>query len=128
MSGTDDRQVLEARVLSHPVRIAILRDLGRPSAAVLARSPAEIARDLEVPVGTVAYHMRELRDLGAVELTRTRPVRGSTEHFYRTTGKVRVDGGGDAEALDRIAEELLNPGAGRMALIRDIVRETGRQV
>lgn len=34
-------------------------------------------------LGTIAYHMRMLREYGMVEEIRVRPRRGALEHFYR---------------------------------------------
>jgi DNA-binding transcriptional ArsR family regulator len=46
-------------------------------------SPAQLARRFGEPVNLVAYHMHILAKAGAVELVRTEPRRGSTEHYYR---------------------------------------------
>lgn len=46
-------------------------------------SPNELARELREPIGNVAYHVRCLVELGAIEMVDTKPVRGATEHFYR---------------------------------------------
>jgi DNA-binding transcriptional ArsR family regulator len=46
-------------------------------------SPVQLARRFGEAVNLVAYHMRILADTGAVELVRTEPRRGSTEHYYR---------------------------------------------
>jgi DNA-binding transcriptional ArsR family regulator len=46
-------------------------------------SPAQLARRFGEPVNLVAYHMHILAKAGAVELVRTVPRRGSTEHYYR---------------------------------------------
>lgn len=40
-------------------------------------------------LGTVAYHFRELDKAGLIRLTRQRPVRGASEHFYRITARGR---------------------------------------
>lgn len=64
--------------VAHPIRCNILSIL-----SVRVASPNEIARDLRKTVGDVSYHVRVLRDNGAIELIDTRQVRGSTEHFYR---------------------------------------------
>ncbi|MBS1878310.1 MAG: helix-turn-helix domain-containing protein [Actinobacteria bacterium] len=64
--------------MAHPVRCRLI--------AVFAdrvASPNEIARELEMPVGDISYHVRTLKDAGIIELVEERPVRGSTEHFYR---------------------------------------------
>jgi DNA-binding transcriptional ArsR family regulator len=46
-------------------------------------SPVELARLLDQPLATVSHHVRVLRDLRCVELTRTEPRRGAVEHYYR---------------------------------------------
>jgi DNA-binding transcriptional ArsR family regulator len=67
--------------LRHPLRRQILHLLaGREP-----RSPRELADILEQPLSNVSYHVRILADCGAVKLVRTRQVRGSTQHFYRSS-------------------------------------------
>jgi DNA-binding transcriptional ArsR family regulator len=51
-------------------------------------SPNELARELELPLGRVSYHIRLLNDLGAIELVRTEPRRGALEHFYKAVTSV----------------------------------------
>lgn len=66
--------------LRHPLRREILREM----AGERAISPREIACSLRQPLSKVAYHVRVLADRAAIALVRTQPVRGSTQHFYRT--------------------------------------------
>lgn len=73
--GVDPR-ILKA--LSHPLRYRLLARLNAGVA-----SPAEMARELGVPIGRVSHHVRTLARIGAIELVRTRPRRGAIEHFYR---------------------------------------------
>lgn len=73
-------QLLKA--LSHPLRRRILRTLHEGDEA---RSPIQFSKALRVPVSNVSYHVRVLRDTGAIALTATRPIRGSSEHFYAST-------------------------------------------
>jgi DNA-binding transcriptional ArsR family regulator len=68
------------RALSHPLRQRILGALHDRVA-----SPAELSRELAEPIGNVSYHVKMLRELGAIELVRTAPVRGALEHFYRAS-------------------------------------------
>jgi DNA-binding transcriptional ArsR family regulator len=69
------------RAISHPIRIRLLAMLDEEPA-----SPVILAAKLEQPLGTVAYHVRTLYDLGLLKLVSTRQRRGATEHYYRTTG------------------------------------------
>jgi len=72
------------RAIDHSLRRRVLRILteaGEP------QSPAEIRRELDMPLGAISYQIRVLRNLGAVKLTRSRQVRGALEHFYATTIK-----------------------------------------
>jgi DNA-binding transcriptional ArsR family regulator len=72
-----DERLIKA--LAHPLRWRLL-DL------VIERgesSPIELARVLDQPLATVSHHMRVLRDLGCIELSRTEPRRGAVEHYYR---------------------------------------------
>ncbi len=75
MTNIDDPRYVKA--LAHPLRIRILAMLAERRA-----SPTQLAHTLDLPVGTVAYHVRTLRNLGVIELVGTRPVRGTVEHFY----------------------------------------------
>ncbi|HEX6753387.1 MAG TPA: winged helix-turn-helix domain-containing protein [Solirubrobacterales bacterium] len=51
-------------------------------------SPKLIAERLDLDVRTVAYHVRVLRNLGCIELAKTRPRRGAVEHVYRLADQV----------------------------------------
>ncbi len=66
------------KALSHPVRANALTILNQRVA-----SPKEIADELREEIGKVSYHVKELRDLGCVELVDTAQRRGATEHYYR---------------------------------------------
>lgn len=76
-AATDD--LLTA--LGHPLRRRILREMARAEKA----SPRELAEALAEPLSNVSYHVRVLADCDALKLVGTRPVRGSTQHFYRAT-------------------------------------------
>ena len=76
-SGIDVRLV---KAISHPDRLEALKILNERVA-----SPTELAVDLGVPVNHIAYHVRELAKFGCIELVKTEPRRGATEHFYRAT-------------------------------------------
>jgi DNA-binding transcriptional ArsR family regulator len=72
-----DERLIKA--LAHPLRWRIVEVLVERGEA----SPIELARLLDQPLATVSHHVRVLRDLGAIELTRTEQRRGAIEHYYR---------------------------------------------
>jgi DNA-binding transcriptional ArsR family regulator len=80
-SGELDEALL--RAISHPLRHRLLGMLDGRTA-----SPNQLARELDLPLGRVSYHIRLLADLGAIELVRTEPRRGALEHFYRAVTTV----------------------------------------
>lgn len=53
-------------------------------------SPKELADYTKQSLTVVGYHVRALRDHGAVYLVEEQPRRGSVEHFYAATGMVDV--------------------------------------
>ena len=80
-SGELDESLL--RAISHPLRHRLLGMLDGRTA-----SPNQLARELDLPLGRVSYHIRLLNDLGAIELVRTEPRRGALEHFYKAVTSV----------------------------------------
>jgi DNA-binding transcriptional ArsR family regulator len=74
--GPPDARVIKA--IGHSLRWRMLQALNEGEA-----SPAGLARRFDEPVNLVAYHMGILEKAGGVELVRTEPRRGSTEHYYR---------------------------------------------
>ena len=66
--------------LAHPTRRRILRAMIADEREV---SPRELASNLEQPLARLSYHVKVLSVCGALEMTRTSQVRGSTQHFYR---------------------------------------------
>jgi DNA-binding transcriptional ArsR family regulator len=71
-------QVVKA--MSHPIRFQALTILNERVA-----SSKEIAEEVGETIGAVAYHVRVLLDLGAIELVETKRRRGAIESFYRAT-------------------------------------------
>jgi DNA-binding transcriptional ArsR family regulator len=67
------------KALAHPLRWQIVTSLVERGEA----SPVELARMLDQPLATVSHHVRVLRDLRTIELTRTAQRRGAIEHYYR---------------------------------------------
>jgi predicted ArsR family transcriptional regulator len=68
------------KAISHPDRLEALKILNERVA-----SPNELAKELGCENNYIAYHIRELAKYDCIELVRTEPRRGATEHFYRAT-------------------------------------------
>lgn len=78
MEGAGDRTQNLIVALGHPTRRQILREMhGEPPS-----SPRQVSERLDETLSNVSYHFRVLAEAGAIELVSTRPVRGSTQHFY----------------------------------------------
>ena len=77
-----------AAAMSHPTRVHAITILGMRTA-----SPREIAEEIDERLNNVTYHLRQLQELGCIELVRTERVRGGRvlEHFYRATSRVYFD-------------------------------------
>lgn len=75
-----DERIVKA--ISHPIRHKVLVLLNDRVA-----SPNEIANEIGESLGRVSYHVRQLAEVGAIELVRTEPRRGAVEHFYRATAR-----------------------------------------
>jgi DNA-binding transcriptional ArsR family regulator len=75
-----DERIVKA--ISHPIRHRVLLLLNDRIA-----SPNEIANEIGESLGRVSYHVRQLAEVGAIELVRTEPRRGAVEHFYRATAR-----------------------------------------
>jgi DNA-binding transcriptional ArsR family regulator len=83
ITDVDDPRYQKA--LSHPLRVRILALLDDgPS------SPVQLAGKLDAPLGTIAYHVRQLSDLGLLKLVDTHQRRGATEHVYQAQRRPRL--------------------------------------
>jgi DNA-binding transcriptional ArsR family regulator len=74
-----------ARAIAHPLRARLLAILEEGPA-----SPVTLAGKLGESLGTVAYHVRQLYELGLLDLVSTRQRRGATEHYYRAREHPRI--------------------------------------
>ena len=71
-----------------------------------AASPVQLAQKLDATLGTIAYHVRTLHNLGLIELVATRQRRGATEHVYQAIETPRFSD--DAwEGLGPVAKQRL---------------------
>jgi DNA-binding transcriptional ArsR family regulator len=104
-----DRKTIDqdlVRALGHPMRVRILEALQGRTA-----SPTELAREFRESLGVVSYHVNALLDVDCIGQVRTRPKRGTVEHFYTARPRsfighqdwrrapVSVRGGVTSEAL-----------------------------
>ena len=83
ITGIDDPRYVKA--MSHPLRVRILAMLDERKA-----SPNQLAGWLDASLGTVAYHVRTLQQLGLIELVDETRVRGAVEHHYRAKARPNV--------------------------------------
>jgi hypothetical protein len=69
-----------AKVFAHPLRGKLWETLMHE-----VESPNGLAKRFHEPLGTVAYHVRQLVKYECLELVKTEQRRGATEHYYRGT-------------------------------------------
>jgi DNA-binding transcriptional ArsR family regulator len=91
IKSIDDPRFVKA--MSHPLRVRILAMLDERKA-----SPNQLAGWLGASLGTVAYHVRTLEQLGLIELVEETRVRGAVEHHYRARERPNVTAEGWAQA------------------------------
>jgi DNA-binding Lrp family transcriptional regulator len=73
------------KALAHPMRIRIVAELNKPGRVT---SPSKFANEHNLSLSQVGYHFRELAKLGCLAVVEERPVRGSTEHFYKASRRI----------------------------------------
>ena len=91
IKNIDDPRYVKA--MSHPLRVRILAMLDERKA-----SPNQLAGWLGASLGTVAYHVRTLEQLGLIELVDETRVRGAVEHHYRARARPNITADGWAQA------------------------------
>src|SRR5436309_2390098 len=77
-------------------------------------SPVELADWLGSRLGTVAYHVRTLHQLGLIELVDETRVRGAVAHHYRAKERPRISAKPGAEAPPTARQAAA--GAGRQTI------------
>ncbi|MFD0330844.1 ArsR/SmtB family transcription factor [Streptacidiphilus monticola] len=91
--------------LAHPLRQRLLFALSAGAATI-----SRLAARLEVAKGSVAHHLKVLRDAGLVAVVETRTVRGGTEQYYgRTAKRLLIDAPapeGTAALFTAVAQEV----------------------
>lgn len=66
------------KAMTHPLRVEILAHMNEKE-----WSPRELEAELGEGLSQVSYHVKVLKDLLLIEMTRTEPRRGAVEHYYR---------------------------------------------
>lgn len=79
MSADASAELQLIRALGHPLRQRILKEMASEEEI----SPVELSRRLRLPLSNVSHHVRALARYEVITLTRTQPVRGAIQHFYR---------------------------------------------
>jgi DNA-binding transcriptional ArsR family regulator len=65
------------RALGHPMRVLILEALQGRTA-----SPTELSKEFKESLGVVSHHVNALLEIECIRQVRTKPKRGTIEHFY----------------------------------------------
>src|SRR3954471_22267681 len=99
ITSVDDQRYVKA--LSHPLRVRILGILEEQPA-----SPVELSQVLDATLGTISYHVRQLNELGLLELVRETPRRGAIEHHYRAKPRPR-SGGATWDSVSVVAKQAV---------------------
>jgi hypothetical protein len=73
--------------------------------------------------GTIAHHLRVLRDAGLVRVAELKQVRGGTEVYYRRTASIQVDAYDPAGAqalLHAVSQEMTASPRDPLVLLRNV--------
>jgi len=115
-AGRAERRTIDqdlVRALAHPMRVRILEALQGRTA-----SPTELAREFRESLGVVSYHANALLEVDCIVQVRTRPKRGTVEHFYTAQARsfvghqdwrrapVAVRGGVTSEAVRTFVDKI----------------------
>ncbi len=110
--GTDQHRGIDQslmKVVAHPIRVRALSVLMERTA-----SAKEIATELNTPMGNISYHVRELEQVGLIELTGEKKRRGAVERFYRAVPRPLLS---DEDMEKRSHEERESISVGTVQLI-----------
>lgn len=119
-----------AVIRGHKLRRDIFQAAQEAHAMGKLVSPVGLSKQLKAPLGTISYHVKELKKVEALELFNEISRRGASEHIYGINEDFLAEIT-DAVALDRIAEFLDDEAPGDEAhldQLAEIIRATGRPV
>lgn len=73
------------KALAHPLRVKLLAYLNDRE-----WSPNELSEELNEGLSQVSYHIKVLKDLEMIEMTKAEPRRGAVEHYYRAIERAYI--------------------------------------
>ncbi|HEX7245088.1 MAG TPA: winged helix-turn-helix domain-containing protein [Solirubrobacterales bacterium] len=121
----EDEERIAAEKLALPLRERLMRGMSHPLRYKLLThlndrewSPKELSDHLAEGLSQVSYHVKVLKDYGLIELTRTEPARGATQHFYKATTRTIIG--------MKVASEI--PRDSRRELIGGVLDEVNEDV
>jgi DNA-binding transcriptional ArsR family regulator len=103
----------QLRALADTVRMKIVARLRERAA-----STTELARELDLPKGTVGHHLKVLERAGLIRVVRTRKVRALTEKYYGRVARLFVIKSTDAPT----------PAEGSSAIAAATLRQAGDEI
>jgi DNA-binding transcriptional ArsR family regulator len=99
-------EAVDTLVVSEPEQLRALADELRGRMVSLLRERAwstqQLARELDLPKGTVGHHLKVLERAGLIRIVHTRQVRAVTEKFYGRVARLflfQVEDPADARAI-----------------------------
>jgi DNA-binding transcriptional ArsR family regulator len=101
----------QLRALAGPIRSELVQRLRER-----ARSATELATELGLPKGTVAYHLRVLEQASLIRTVRTRRVRAVTERYYGRVARLFILKGDEERDEGSLEVRLTSQDARRFAL------------
>jgi DNA-binding transcriptional ArsR family regulator len=103
------------RVLAHPLRYRILSILTEREA-----SPSQLAIELEEPLDTISYHVREMEKASVIEFVRRVPGRRGEQKMYKSIARPVIEIG-EWERVIRPLREV-NSAWNAELIVSDMVR------
>jgi DNA-binding transcriptional ArsR family regulator len=108
------------KALAHPLRVRILSVLESRTA-----SPSEISQQLGASLGTVSYHVRQLAQLGLIELVKVTPRRGAVEHHYRANARQRITDDAWNQVPEIVKQAMIGSALGQIGELVNEAAQTG---
>jgi DNA-binding transcriptional ArsR family regulator len=104
----------QLRALADDVRMKIVVRLRERAA-----STTELAKQFELPKGTVGHHLKVLERAGLIRVVRTRKVRALTEKYYGRVARLFVLKSADSPDGSSVAATSLRQAADEIAPVDD---------